>query len=380
MKSCDFLIIGGGIAGASAGYFLSPHGKVLVLEKEQVPGYHTTGRSAAFFAETYGNEVVQKLTRASRSFFETPPEGFSDTPLLSDRGALYVARPEQEEALIRDYRYKKKVSPDLEFLSAAEIEAMVPCLKKNYAVSGYREPGCKDIDVHALHQGYLRGLKKQGGEILCQTEVCQMEKTREGAWHVLTGTHEIMSPVVINAAGAWGDVVARLAGVRPVRLQPKRRTVLTLALNGTPYETIVPADMPLTLDAEDDFYFKPESGGLLLSPCDETDCPPCDVQPDEMDIAYAMNRLEQATHIRLRHIERKWAGLRTFAADRAPVIGYDPTRENYFWCVGQGGFGIQTSPALGRLVRDLVLRRNVAGHLQLMDLKLTELTVERLRG
>ena len=362
-ETVDFIIIGGGIAGASAAFFLSPHGRTLILEREEFPGYHTTGRSAAFFAETYGNLAVQKLTRASRSFLLSPPTGFSETPLVHERGAVYMATAEQADFLAASYRTKSQISPEIRQLTAPELEDKVPCLRPGYAVAGYEEPGCRDIDVHALHQGYLRGMKKYGGKILCAQPVSDISR-HDGDWQVETTEGAVRGRVLINAAGAWGDEVATVAGVAPIGLEPRRRTVICVDAEGAELSP----DMPLVLDVEDKFYFKPEGGGILLSPCDETPMAPCDVQPEELDIARAIDRLETASQFRVSHVRRSWSGLRTFVADRSPVIGFDPDVENFFWCVGQGGFGIQTSPAIGRLVSELIVVRESRGALPVREI------------
>lgn len=340
MDVCDYLIVGAGIAGASAGYFLSPHGRVVLLEKEDMPGYHTTGRSAAFFAETYGNEQVRKLTRASREFFFDPPAGFSSTPLLHHRGAVYVARDDQMEELEK-FAHEKK----LPLVRGGNF----PQLTEGYMAGHCRDADCHDIDVHALHQGFLRGIKASGGKILTKAQLEQAQPTDEG-WLVRAGGRDIKCRVLINAAGAWGDEVAQICGATPLGLVPKRRTVVTFDPEGG----AVKNDMPLTLDVADEFYFKPESGGILLSPCDETPSAPCDSQPDEMDVARALDHLEKASPFRCRRIRRKWSGLRSFLADRSPAVGFDENISDFFWCVGQGGFGIQTSPAIGRMVADMI--------------------------
>ncbi|WP_417317461.1 NAD(P)/FAD-dependent oxidoreductase [Emcibacter sp.] len=370
IETYDFIVIGGGIAGASAAWFLSSHGRTLILEREDFPGYHTTGRSAAFFAETYGNSVVQKLTRASGAFLLSPPEDFSDTALVTGRGAVYVATPEQQDVLKQSFEVKKAISPEISMLTAVEIADRVPCLRRDYAVAGYLEPGCRDIDVHALHQGYLRGIRARDGHILCNRPVRRLEK-QAGGWRVETDGGAFEGRILINAAGAWGDEVARLAGLQGINLEPRRRTVICLDVDNS--GNLSP-EMPLVLDTEDRFYFKPEGGGVLLSPCDETPMPPCDVQPEEIDVARAIDRFEAATDLKVRHVRRKWSGLRTFAEDRSPVVGFDPSCEGFFWCVGQGGFGIQTSPAIGRLVCGLI-----TGKEDSMDLPVAEISPVRFR-
>ena len=347
----DFLIIGGGIAGASAGYFLSRHGKVLLLERESTPGYHTTGRSAAFYAPSYGNEWVRPLTLASRPFFDSPPDGFTETPLLHDRGALYVARADQQASLDTFFDALHAMTPNVVRQSAAEIMARCPVLRDGYAAAGIFEPDCFDIDVNALHQGFLRGLHHNGGRVLVQAEA--MTIARHGAhWQVSTPDGTFAAPVLVNAAGAWADDVAVRAGVAPLGVQPLRRTVVMLEA-----PPVFDPTWPLVLDVDDDFYFKPESGQMLTSPGDETPVPPSDVQPEEMDVAITIDRIEKATTIPVARVESRWAGLRTFARDRTPVAGFDPDAPGFFWFAGQGGYGIQTAPMMGRLAESLIIDR-----------------------
>lgn len=359
MKQCDFLVIGAGIAGASAAYALAGHGRTIVLEQESLPGYHTTGRSAAFYAETYGNEAVRKLTSASKAFFTTPPRGFSETPLVRDRGALFIARANQRAALDQLLEAKSRVLPGVTRLTAAEVYAQVPLLRAGYAVGGVADPDCRDIDVNALHQGYLRGARRLGAEIVTNAGVTHIDRKVSG-WVLTTDQGKFESPVIINAAGAWCDEIAVMAGAQPIGLSPKRRTVIVFPAP----ERLAHNNWPLVLDAEDEFYLKPEHGRILASPGDATPMPAQDVQPDEMDIALTVDRLEQAFDFKIAQIERKWAGLRTFAPDDTPVIGWDKKREGFFWCAGQGGYGMQTAPAITSLVGALATRNPVSAELQ----------------
>ncbi|HEY0294881.1 MAG TPA: FAD-dependent oxidoreductase, partial [Bordetella sp.] len=224
----DFLIIGAGIAAASAGYWLAPHGRVVLLEREAHPGYHATGRSAALFMEGYGPAQVRALTLASRAFLESPPEGFTATPLLAPRGALVVAAPGQQDQLTHEWQTLRTVSKTMRLLDAAETLALAPCLRPEQVIGGIYEPDASDMDVHAIHQGYLRGLRKAGGIIACNAEAASLAY-RDGLWHVEAGGQTWRAPVVINAAGAWGDAVAQRAGVQPIGLQPCRRSAFTFA-------------------------------------------------------------------------------------------------------------------------------------------------------
>ncbi len=344
MNHIDVIIIGGGIAGASTACFLSPRARVLILEAEAHVGYHTTGRSAAFYSESYGGAAVQPLSLASKSFLFEPPVGFADVPLVRPRGALHVARADQQDAadaLLRDYG---PMSPDLHRIGKAEVEKLAPMLKPNLAVSGVYDPGCKDIDVNALHQAYLRRALAHGAQLITDAPVTSL--TREaGIWHVVAGPHRYKAPIIVNAAGAWGDSVAAMAGVTPIGLQPLLRTIITF----TPTGFAVNPASPLILDVGGQYYFKPDGQTIWASPADETPVVAGDVQPDELTVAIVADRLQAATRYVIPTIARRWAGLRSFAADRAPVFGFDPRALGFFWCVGQGGFGIQTSAAAGML-------------------------------
>lgn len=347
-ETCDFLVIGGGIAGASAGYELARHGRVILTEKESQPGYHTTGRSAALFAEGYGNAPTRALTRASRAFFEAPPEGFSEAPLLTPRGALIVATAEQMPVLEKAFAETRATLPGVEWLDAAGVLRHAPVLREDYATAGFYNAGERDMDVNAIHQGYLRGIRAAGGKIVTSAGITGL--AREGAgWRVETSAGTFSTAVVVNAAGAWADEIAGLAGVARVGLQPKRRTAFTF---DAPAGVDVHA-LPAVMDVGDNWYFRPESGRLMGSPADEIDSVPCDAQPDEMDIAIAVDRIEQATIFQIRRLASRWAGLRSFVADRTMVAGFAPESKGFFWLAGQGGYGIQTAPAMGRVTASL---------------------------
>lgn len=351
MEEADFIIIGAGIAGAGAGYGLAAHGRVLLLEQESVPGYHATGRSAAFFAETYGNEAVRRLTTASKDFFLSPPEDFSAVPLIHDRGALFIANEAQLAALDALFADKRRTLATVARVDARFIAEKLPLIRAPAAVAGVWDPECRDIDVHALHQGFLRGLRRRGGQVLTNAQVVALEYAA-GRWRAACADgREVSAPVIINAAGAWGDKVAAMAGAKPAGLVAKRRTVIVIPAP----RQMAGNDWPLTLDVEDKFYLKPESGRILASPGDATPLEPQDVQPDEMDVANAVHRLEAAFAFAVERVERKWAGLRTFAPDDTPVVGADPEAPNFFWFVGQGGFGMQTAPAMSALIEGLVV-------------------------
>lgn len=376
MERFDVVIIGGGIAGAGAGYELARAGrKVVLLERESQPGYHTTGRSAALFAETYGNAPIRALTVASREFLMNPPAGFASVPILTPRGALHIGSSAQSAELDAKYEDMRKLVPSVKRLGAAETQALMPILKPE-AVSGgaLAEPDAMDIEVHALHNGLLRGMTAAGGRMVTDGEVTVIRQV--GAdWQVESSKGVFAAPVVINAAGAWSDVVAGMAGVKPIGLKPKRRTVVTFdPPNGMDIHA-----WPMIVDADEEWYFKPDAGRILLSPCDETDSEPCDAQPDEIDIAIAVDRLETVSNLQVRRLASKWAGLRSFVADRTIVCGFDKEKPGFFWLAAQGGYGIQTSAAMARVAGALAQGRGLPQ--DVADLGVTEqdLSPSRLR-
>jgi D-arginine dehydrogenase len=356
----DFLIIGGGIAGASVGYFLAPHGRVVLLERESQPGYHSTGRSAALFLESYGTPQVRALTGASRAFLATPPAGFAEHPLLGPRGCLLVAAPGQEQELQAHWDLLRTMTPHARRLNADDALELVPVLRRDRLVGAVLEPDASDMDVHAIHQGYLRGLRRAGGSVVCDAEVTALERVQD-AWRVRTRAGSWQAPVVINAAGAWADVVAALAGVAPIGLQPKRRSAFTF----TPPPGLDPRHWPCLISADETWYVKHDAGMLLGSPANADPVPPQDVQPEELDIALAIDRIEQMTTLAIRRPVRTWAGLRSFVADGDLVGGFDPAAPGFFWLAAQGGYGIQTSPAMGEacaaLARGLPLPERITG-------------------
>ncbi|MCE3272731.1 MAG: dependent oxidoreductase [Ramlibacter sp.] len=359
MHQADYLVIGAGIAGASVACFLAPHGRVTVLERESQPGYHSTGRSAALFLESYGTAQVRALTRASRAFFDAPPDGFSEHPLLGPRGCLLVATHGQEEELQAHRDLLRTMAPNARDLSADEAVALVPALRRERVIGAALEPDAFDMDVHAIHQGYLRGVRRAGGSIVCDAEVTAVERAKE-QWQVTTPAGVFRAPVLIDAAGAWADVVAGLAGVRPIGLQPKRRSAFTFA----PPAGMDPRHWPCLISADESWYVKQDAGMLLGSPANADPVPPHDVQPEEMDIALAIDRIQQMTTLEIRRPARTWAGLRSFVADGDLVGGFDAQAPGFFWVAAQGGYGIQTSPAMGEacaaLARGLPLPRRIA--------------------
>ena len=349
MERCDFLVVGAGMAGASAAFWLAERGRVVVLEQEDVAGYHSTGRSAAMFMQTYGGPLTKGLAVTGRSFLTDPPSGFAASPLLSPREVLYVGRADQIDMLDRFYEENRRRVPTLARLDANQaLEQPVP-LREDYVAGAVLEPEAEEIDVAALHQGFLRGLRARGGTLMTEAAVTALARAR-GLWHAETPAGAYCAPVVVNAAGAWCDAVAARAGVAPIGLQPKRRTAFIF---DGPADGSV-GDWPMVHDIDDAFYLKPDAGRILGSPADETPSEPCDVYPEELDIAIGADRIMQATTLDIRHIRNKWAGLRSFVGDRQPVAGFDGAAEGFFWLAGQGGAGIMTAPALGMVTAALV--------------------------
>ncbi len=347
---CDVLIVGGGIAGASLGYRLASHRKVILLEREAAPGYHSTGRSAAGLSENLGTRPIRALTALSRPFLQNPPQGFTETALMRPRPWLFVARQDQRAEFESHLAEARETCPAITEIDADAAVKLFPLLKRDYVDRAFLETEATDLDVDAILQGYLRGLRAQGGTLVTSAEVVGITRD-SGLWRATTRAGDYAAPVLVNAGGAWSDETARLAGVKPVDLVPKRRTAMIVA----PPDGVDVSRWPEIDDVGGEFYVKPEAGKFLLSPSDETPSPPTDAQPDEMDIAIAVDRLEQAMTFKVKRIERSWAGLRSFVADRTPVFGFDPDAEGFFWLAGQGGAGIQTSAGLSQAAASLIL-------------------------
>ncbi len=372
-EQADFIIIGAGIAGSSVAAELAADGRhVLLLEAEQQPGYHTTGRSAAIFAPTYGPAPIRALTRASEAFFTNPPAGFWDHPLLSHRDILMIARSDQIaalDALIDEVGGHADISR----LESHEVYARQPLLRPGYAEAGMLDAGGHDIDVDALLQGYLRRFRAEGGQLVAGAGASDLRRAA-GLWRVTVGGREYAAPVVINAAGAWADEVGALASAGEIGLVPKRRTAVIIAAP----EDVETEHLPLTVDVDEKFYLKPESGRLLISPADETPAPPSDVQPEELDIAICVDKIERAFDLSVRRIENSWAGLRSFVGDKVPVVGFSARAEGFFWLAGQGGYGIQTAPAMARLAAALAQGKQPAADIIDEGLELAALSPARL--
>ncbi len=373
-QTYDVIVIGAGIAGASVAAFLALHRNVLLLEMESQPGYHTTGRSAALFTQTYGPKPIRALTRSSAAFFHNPPDGFTASPLLTPRGALMVAREDQIDQLDRAIE-EMADETEVHRFDRRQTNAAFPLLRPDYAAAAMHDPGALDIDVNSLHRGFLAQLKQAGGTLICNSPVVELERSSDtDNWLVKTAEQPYRSTTIVNAAGAWADDIATLAGASRIGLVPKRRTVMTV-----PQPSGFDLDhAPIAVDIDEQFYLKPDAGQLLMSPANEDPSPPCDAQPDEMDIAICAERIEQAFQLTLTRFSNKWAGLRSFVADKCPVCGYDPNIENFFWLAGQGGYGIQSSPALGELAASMVMNHAVPGYIQDQGFELETVKPDRL--
>jgi len=343
----DVLIIGGGIAGASAGYFLAPHARVVLIERETGFGYHSTGRSAAEWTAVHYLGLMRSVVLFGKAFFDAPPPGFASLPLSLARGNIMFAPPGAEAAAEEFIREAGPLNPALEEIDAARALAIVPFLRPEVLARAFYDPDNGEINVDALHQGFLRGIRAAGGVTRSGVEFLGAERRADG-WHARVGDETVAAGTIVNAAGAWSDVVAARSGVAPLGLEPRRRTALTFD-PGIDVRGVPPVD-----DLSTGFYFKSNATTLMVSPGDATPSVPCDAQPEELDVATAVDRFERYTTLEIRRLASRWAGLRTFTADGQPVAGFATDVPGFFWIVGQGGGGIMSSPALGELAATLV--------------------------
>lgn len=378
MNEPDFLVVGGGVAGLSAAARLAPHGRVTVLEAEEALGYHSSGRSVSFSHFGIGNAVVRGLTAWSRPFFEAPPEGFSETPVARPMATIYSARAAELPALDALAADMAAYTDRVERMGPERLRHLCPILRTggDDAVAGLYDPTGLKLEAAALLQGYARIVRASGGSVLNGRRAVTI--ARDGVtWTVTTDRGERFSaPILVNAAGAWCDAVASLAGVAPIGLQPKRRTIIVV----DPPAGMTVAGWPFVHSIAGDFYMLPEAGQLLVSPVDEVDDVPSDAAPEEYDAALAAYQLEQYTTLAVTRIAHRWAGLRSFVADRTPTAGFDPDAPGFFWLVGQGGYGLQTAPAMAAIVEALATRGPWPEGLETLGVTAEQVGPARLRG
>ncbi len=374
MERFDVAVVGGGIAGTSAAFFLAARCSVALVERERTLGFHSTGRSAAVFTECYGEPVVRRLAIASRPFLDRPPEGFSDRPLLIARGIAFVATHEQANRLDSLTASQQVLVPSVRRLDSVEATDLCPVLDPAVVVGGVLEPQAMDLDVHALHMGYQRGLRQRGGEIRSEFGLENAERIGDD-WVIRSGGEEVRAGVLINAAGAWCDEVAVAAGVAPIGLVSKRRTAFTF----TPPPDADHRSWPMIIDLDEQFYFKPEGASILASPADTFEMEPHDVRHREEDVALGIERIQSVSSLSIPSVQNAWAGLRSFVRDNQPVNGWDDEVEGFYWLAGQGGFGIKTSPAMGEYAAAMILEGAPPADQLAVGLDPASLGVERLR-
>jgi D-arginine dehydrogenase len=369
MQTSDIIVIGAGIAGISAAAELAADATVAVLEMEPQPGYHASGRSAAYFAAGYGKKIIRDITACCETFLRSPPDGFTEVELFRSRDCLFFGREDQAEKLAA----MQRDNPRLQFLDSQAVCERVPVMSPDYVHGAMWDQKGGDLDVDALLQGFLRQLRRRGGQFFASHRVNGLERSGK-LWTVTAGGQQFQAPIVVNAAGAWVEVVARMAGLGPLGFQPLRRTALTI----DPPGGVDISDWPEMFEVDESFYFKPEAGQIMISPADETPSEPCDAQAEDIDVATGVYRFEQATGLDIRRVNHRWAGLRTFAPDRVFVAGFDPRDRGFFWLAGQGGYGVQSSPALARLTRFLVTGTAPEGEFSTMLNYIDDVAPDRL--
>ena len=347
MQKTDFLVVGAGIAGASVAARLAEHASVRILETESQPGYHSTGRSAAFYAPDYGNATIRAMTMASRNFFIDPDPDFTETALFTLRDRLYIGADKDLDGLQKQHG---NPDDDLQWLDGKEVCARYPILSCQYVAGALLGSGSGDLDVGAILQGFLRSFKNHDGLLETDVAVKQLEY-RSGQWNAETTREQYSANVIVNAAGAWADQVTEMSGGVALGLSPFRRTALLIP--EFPEHSM--GGHPMVMGPNESFYFKPDAGAILVSPADETLSPACDAQPEEMDIALAVDVFERCTGLKVPRVTHSWAGLRTFAPDRTPVVGFDDRKRGFFILAGQGGYGVQTAPAMSAIAASILL-------------------------
>ena len=369
----DIIVLGSGIAGVSVAAELSKESSVCILEKENITSYHSTGRSFAFYLESYGNETIRKLTSSSKNFFIDNSNLDNKNSILKSRGMLHIATEEQNENLLFNYKELTKINKNLNILNSKETLKLLPCLNNKYIHSSIYDQEASDIDVNFLYNIYLKEFKKNKGTIETNIKINKFLRKKNN-WEIFTEDKTFYCNLIINAAGAWCDEVAEKVNAKKIDLIPKKRTVFCFK----PLDLHIENNWPLAVDVEENFYFKIENQTVLASPADETETVPHDAQPEEIDIAIGADRIKKATNFNFNSIINKWAGLRNFVKDKSPVIGYDPQIENFFWISGQGGYGIQTSPALAKIASNLILNKSNELYEQKYKIDLASLNIKRL--
>ncbi len=369
-NSFDYIVIGAGIAGASVAAHLAESATVAILEMEDRPGYHTTGRSAASYEPNYGPKPILAFARASGAFFNEPPSGFADAPLLTKRASLMLEPDNQSENAAKFLSDAASV----EEISLSEIKKLWPVFRDGYAKRGFLDRSSGDLDVDLIHRGYLKLFKARGGKIFLSCSAQKISRQSD-CWLVRTSQGEFRTKNIVNAAGAWGDEIARLAGVKPVGLVPKRRSIGVIPIEGYPDFMA----WPFVVDAAETWYCKPQSGKMIVSSADETPVDPHDAFADDMAIAEGIERMMEASTIEVTRLEHSWGGLRTFAPDGSPVIGFDPSTEGFFWLVGQGGYGILSAPALSRTAAAMAQRKPIPEDVLAHGLELSAILPNRYR-
>jgi D-arginine dehydrogenase len=371
----DFLVIGAGVSGAAAAAELATAGTTTLIEMEERPGYHSSGRSAALYTPNYGPAMVRTIVAASAEFYRNPPAGFADHPLLTPRQAMSFV-PAGHEAKIDEFMAAATPETPLIEISPDQACKLAPLLRREAVARASLDPHVMDMDATAIHQGFLRLLKHRGGSVVTDHRVVALERSA-GCWRARTSTGTVFeAPAVINAGGAWADEIGQLAGLRPIGLQPMRRTAIIIASD----PVLAPPTMPAVDDGATEAYVKLDAGRLMASLGDATPSPPCDAQPEDLDMAMIVDWLERNTHLTVRRIEHSWAGLRSFVPDHCPVAGFDRDGDGFFWLAGQGGYGIMLAAALGRIARALVVEGSVPSDLLARGLSEAALSPDRLRA
>ncbi len=366
----DYIVIGAGIAGASVAAHLTTSASVVILEMEDRPGYHTTGRSAAAYEPNYGPKPILAFARASDEFFNVPPSGFADAPLLTKRASLMLEPDSQSQNAAKFLSDASSV----EEISASEIKKLWPIFRDGYAKRGFIDHSTGDLDVDLLHRGYLKLFKARGGKLLVSSPAQKIAR-HANSWMITTPQGEFSTPNLINASGAWGDEIAKLAGIKPIGLIPKRRSIGVIPIEGYPDFM----SWPFVVDAAETWYCKPQSGKMIVSSADETPVEPHDAFADDMAIAVGIERMMEASTLEVTRLEHSWGGLRTFTPDGSPAIGFDPSTEGFFWLVGQGGYGILSAPGLSRTAAAMALHQPLPEDVLAHGLNLNDILPNRFR-